>query len=161
MTNIFHDLNFGKLMLLHSHISARENEANDKYFWLTDPLRTEQNKRLYALACSHHIYGILMRETRNREQEIIHFKEAKKIAVEIKNPNRSLLASLNLGRIYLESGKFDSALIYENEAASISRNSGREKYLSTIFYYTGVININKGDTTSGLNYFYLLCTQKS
>ena len=38
----------------------------------------------------------------NNDQAIIHFKEAKRIAVEINSYARSMLASLNLGRIYLE-----------------------------------------------------------
>ena len=61
------------------------------------------------------------------EQQIIHFKEAKRIAVEINNPARSLLGSLNLGSIYMETGKLDSALIHENEAEEIVKSSGREK----------------------------------
>ena len=140
--------------------SISENEANDKYFWSIDPLRAEQNKRLYALACTHHIYGVLMRETQNREQQLVHFKEAKKISVEINSPARSLLASANLGRIYMESGKPDSALMYENDAASISRNSGRERYLSTILYFTGLIYMNKGDSTDAVHYFYE-CTKSA
>src|SRR5205814_9113183 len=81
--------------------------------------RSSDLKRLYALECSHHIYGVLMRETQNREQEIIHFTEAKKIAVEINNPARWLLASLNLGRIYLETGKLDSALRSEEHRSEL------------------------------------------
>jgi signal transduction histidine kinase len=95
-----------------------------------------------------------MRETKNREQEIIHFAEAKRIAVEINSPARSVLGSLNLGRIYLEMGKLDSALFYENEAEQIARKSGREKYLSGILLYKGMIYLNKGDTTTALRYYY-------
>jgi len=80
-----------------------------------------------------------MRETKNTEQQILHFKEAKRIAVEIKSPARSVLGSLNLGRIYIELGKLDSALFHENEAELIARSSGREKYLSAIFFYKGII----------------------
>jgi len=135
--------------------SISENKSNDKYYWEVDPLgSTQPQKRLYALCCTHHIYGILMRETLNKEQEMNHFKEAKRIADEIRSPARSLLASLNLGRIYMQMNKLDSGLIFENEAASIVKNSGREKYLSTILYYTGLIYIGKGDTANGVQFFY-------
>jgi two-component system NtrC family sensor kinase len=154
----YQELNIGRFSeSLHSLLDAfaiSEDKNNDKYYWEVDPLKTVLQKRLYAFNCAHHIYGILMRETLNTEQEIIHFKEAKRIAVEINAPARSLLASLNLGRIYLQMGNPDSALLYENEAASISRKSGREKYLSTILYYTGIANMSKGDTATGLNNFY-------
>ena len=135
-------------------ISISENTGNDKYYWMIDPLKNERQKRLYALSCTHHIYGILMRETLNSEQQIIHFKEAKRIAVQINNPARSLLGSLNLGRIYLETGKPDSALLYLNDAVSIAKNSGREKYLASALVYAGNANMNKGDTAAALNCFY-------
>jgi signal transduction histidine kinase len=95
-----------------------------------------------------------MRETKNMEQQLIHFREAKRIAVEINTPARSLLGSLNLGRIYMELGKFDSALIHENEAERIARNSNRNKYLSGILFYKGVISRSKGDTSTALSYYY-------
>ena len=134
--------------------SISENKENDKYYWSIDPLRAESQKRLYALSCTHHIFGILMRETKNMEQQLIHFREAKRIAVEINTPARSVLGSLNLGRIYIELGKLDSALIHENEAEKIARSSNRYKYLSGILYYKGIISKNKGDTSQALLLFY-------
>ena len=134
--------------------SICENKENEKYYWSIDPLKAESQKRLYALSCTHHIFGILMRETKNMEQQLIHFREAKRIAVEINTPARSVLGSLNLGRIYIELGKLDSALIHENEAEKIARSSNRNKYLSGILYYKGIISKNKGDTSQALSHFY-------
>jgi len=154
----YQEINLGRyanaLENLLDGFSISENKENEKYYWLIDPLRTESQKGLYTLSCTHHIFGILMRETKNTEQQILHFKEAKRIAVEIKSPARSVLGSLNLGRIYIELGKLDSALFHENEAEMIARSSGREKYLSAIFFYKGIISKNMGDTGRALNYFY-------
>ncbi len=154
----YQELNMGKyaesLNNLLKAFELSENKANDKLYWNIGTFKPEQEKRLYALACTHHIYGILMLQTLNKEQEITHFKEAKRIAVEINSSPRSLLASLNLGRIYFLSGDLDSALYYENEAALIAKKTGWEKYLSSIFYYTASINMQKGNTNSGLSYLY-------
>jgi len=154
----YQQVNMGRFAeALHSLLDGfaiSENVENEKYYWSAHPLRQETQKRLYALSCTHHIYGILMRETKNREQEIIHFAEAKRIAVEINSPARSVLGSLNLGRIYLEAGKLDSALYYENEAEELARKSGRQKYLSGILLYKAMIYLQKGDTTKALGYFY-------
>ncbi|HEX6845737.1 MAG TPA: hypothetical protein VF144_02110, partial [Chitinophagaceae bacterium] len=154
----YQEVNMGHFAeALHSLLDAfaiSENRANEKSYWMVHPLRQESQKRLYALSCTHHIYGILMRETRNMEQQVIHFKEAKRIAVEINSPARSLLGSLNLGRIYLENNKLDSALIFENEAEEIARKSGREKYLSGILLFKATIYMNKGDTTKALSLLY-------
>jgi len=134
--------------------SISEKKENENSFWEIDPLRVEQNKRLYALSCTHHVFAMLMWRTINIEQEIVHFKEAKRIAIEINSPGRSLLGSLNLGRIYLETGKFDSAMLYENEAEKISNTSGRKKYLTSVFHFKGLISMSIGDTNRALNYFY-------
>ena len=154
----YQELNLGRyaesLQSLLASFAISEIKTNDKNYWNVGTLRFEKDKRLYALNCAHHIYGILMRETLNNDQAIIHFKEAKRIAVEINSYARSLLASLNLGRIYLESGNSDSALHHENDAASIIKSSGWEKYLSTILYYTGKIHLMKGDTILAAQYFH-------
>ena len=154
----YQELNLGRyaesLQSILASFEISQSEGNDNAYWNVGTLAAEKEKKSYALNCAHHIYGILMRETMNNEQAIIHFKEAKRIAVEINSYARSLLASLNLGRIYLEKGNFDSALHYENDARSIIRSSGWEKYLSTILYYSGKAYINKGDTSQALQAFY-------
>ena len=154
----YQELNLGRFAeALHSLLegfSISEKTENEEYFWEIDPLRSEKEKRLYALSCTHHIFALLMRQTQNKEQEIVHFKEAKRIAIEINNSARSLLGSLNLGRIYMQAGKLDSALIYENEAEEIVRSSGIKKYLTSIFFFKGRIYMSKGDTTESLPYFY-------
>jgi len=154
----YQEVNMGRFAeALHSLLDAfaiSEKPANERSFWVVHPLSQELQKRLYAFSCTHHIYGILMRETRNTEQQLTHFKEAKRIADEINSPARSLLGSLNLGRIYWEKGKLDSALFYEDQAEQIARNSGREKYLSGIFLFKANIYASKGDSARSLNYFY-------
>ena len=154
----YQEVNKGRFAeALHSLLDAfsiSENPANEKYYWAVHPLNQESQKRLYALSCTHHIYGILMRETRNSEQQLIHFREAKRIAVEINSPARSVLGSLNIGRLYWEKGELDSALFYEDEAEEIARNSGREKYLSGILLFKANIYASKRDTARSLNYLY-------
>jgi len=154
----YQELNSGRFAeALHSLLdgfSISEKIENEKSFWEIDPLRLEQNKRLYALSCTHHIFALLMWRTLNIGQEIVHFKEAKRIAVEINSPGRSLLGSLNLGRIYFETLKFDSALLYEKEAEEIANRSGRKKYLTSIYHFLGMISMSTGDTTRALHYFY-------
>lgn len=134
--------------------SIAQNKANENLFWEVEPLKSEKQKRLYVLSTTHHIFALLMRQTGNNEQEIAHFKEAKRIADEINNPGRSLLGNLNLGRIYMNMGRLDSALYFENEGERIARNSGRKKYLPTILFLKGSIFSLMGDTTRGLHYLY-------
>jgi signal transduction histidine kinase len=131
-----------------------ENKANDGMFWEIPPINTESRKRMYVLSTTHHIFGLLMRQTGNTEQELYHIKEAKRIAEEIKNPSRTLLGNLNMGTIYKNMGKLDSAFIFETEAERIANSSGRKKYLTTCLCIKGLILTLKGDSTAALPYFY-------
>jgi two-component system NtrC family sensor kinase len=154
----YQEVNMGRFAeALHSLLTAfsiAEHSENDNSYWSVEPLKSESKKRLFVLSCTHHIFGILMRETKNREQQIFHFREAKKIAVAINSPGRSLLGSLNLGRLAMEDGQLDSALRFESEGEDIARSSGKEKYLSTIKLFKGMILLKMKDTLSALQQLY-------
>ena len=66
----YQQVNMGRFAeALHSLLDAfaiSENVENERYYWSAHPLREESQKRLYALSCTHHIYGILMRETKKQ-----------------------------------------------------------------------------------------------
>ena len=111
------------------------------------------NKRLLILAYTHHMFAILMRETQNTEQEIIHYKEARKIASDIGHPVRQMLASMNLGRSYLTINKVDSALDYEKEAEQLTLKSGFIKYLGQVYLTLGHIYFEKNNLPQALEYY--------
>ena len=86
-----------------------KNETQSTWVLFTHPFNG--SSRLLILSYTHHIFAILMRETQNIEQEIIHYSEARRIASEIGHPVRQMLASMNLGRSYTTINKLDSALM--------------------------------------------------
>jgi len=152
----YQELNSGQfaeaLQSLLASFAISENKENEKSFWNEGTFIPEKEKRLYALTCAHHIYGLLMRETLNSEQEIIHFTEAKKLAVQIKSNARSQLASLNLGRVYLQTGRdIDSVLYHLNEASAMAETMRWKKYFSTALYYSVLAHFIKGDSARGLH----------
>ncbi len=81
--------------------------------WFTNHLSTPEKTRLLMLSLLHHMFAILMGKTENTGQMIFHFKEAKRIALEINNPVRIMLADMDLGEAYIRLNKIDSALIFE------------------------------------------------
>ncbi len=123
-----------------------EDAKNDKQdTWILFSQAFNGNKRLLILAYTHHMFAILMRETQNSEQEIFHYKEARRIASEINYPVRQMLASMNLGRSYMTAGKLDSAMMYEQEAEQMTLRSGFKKYLGQVYFTLGNIYFEKND----------------
>ena len=111
--------------------------------WFVTPQSTPEKTRLLMLSLIHHMFAILMDRTENTEQLIFHFKEAKRIALQINNPVRIMLADMNLGGAYINLNKIDSALIFETSARDIALKTGQKKYLGYILGCFGDIALKK------------------
>ena len=128
------------------------NERQKSWVLFSQPF--SGSNRLLLLAYTHHMFAILMRETQNTEQEIFHYSEARRIAMEIGHPVRQMLASMNLGRSYMTVNKPDSALIYEKEAEQMTLKSGFKKYLGQVYSQLGIIYFEKDNYPLALEYYH-------
>jgi two-component system NtrC family sensor kinase len=131
-----------------------QDPQNDNNSWFLNQRVTPEKNRLLTLALVHHMFGVLMYRTQNTEQTIFHFKEAKRIAQEINNPARVMLADMNLGKVYISLNKIDSALVFENEAKDITLKIGSKKYLGHIFSCFGDIALKQGNKTKAKQFYY-------
>jgi two-component system, NtrC family, sensor kinase len=122
--------------------------------WILFSLPFKGSNRLLLLAYTHHMFAILMRETQNTEQELFHYKEARRIASEIGHPVRQMLASMNLGRSYMTVNKLDSAMMYEKEAEQMNLRSSFKKYLGQIYLTLGNIYSEKNNLPLTLENYY-------
>ncbi|HRI26352.1 MAG TPA: ATP-binding protein, partial [Ferruginibacter sp.] len=129
-----------------------ENERQSTWILFSQPFNGS-NRRL-LLAYTHHMFAILMRETQNINQEMFHYHEARRIAIEINHPVRQMLASMNLGRTYTTVNKLDSAMMYEKEAEQMTLGSGSKKYLGQVYYILGNILQEKNDFPQALEYYH-------
>jgi signal transduction histidine kinase len=131
-----------------------EDPASEKYGWVNDTLGTPHKRRLYGLAYAHGINGVLMSRIQNTEQEIFHFSVSKELAIELNNPIRLCLATMNIGKAYLTIKQYDSTLLYEQAAEDISIRSGFTKFLGFIYYLKGIVYLNRKDTSLAKQTFY-------
>ena len=112
------------------------------------------------LCYTHHIFGILMWQTDNNDQAIVHFSEARKISSEIGHDVRQMMADMNLGRSYFVINKFDSAMQLEKEAEQFAFNTHFTKYLGSIYNVMALIYKNENDEIREKQFFHL-AMQKS
>jgi len=139
--------------LLHAFDIVENPKNNKEETWPTSTEPSPGKTRVVMLAITHHMMGVLMWQTQNSEQQIFHFKEARRIAGEVGNQVRLLLADMMLGTSYLIIGKLDSSLIFAKEAERIVLQTGIRKRLGTIFSILGEVYMNKGDYVSAKKYF--------
>jgi two-component system, NtrC family, sensor kinase len=129
-----------------------KNERQSTWILFSHPF--DGSNRLLLLAYTHHMFAILMRETQNTDQEIFHYREARRIASEIGHPVRQMLASMNLGRSYMTVNKLDSAMMYEKEAEQLNLRSSFKKYLGQIYLTLGNIYYEKNNLPQTLENYY-------
>ncbi|MDB5231534.1 MAG: hypothetical protein JWN76_2339 [Chitinophagaceae bacterium] len=130
----------------------KQTSENDSWFY-THGFFSGKRRR-YLLAYTHHIFAVLMWQTQNTEQEVLHFKEARIIAKEVGSAIRQQMADMNLGRSYAVAGQLDSALFFESEAEQLVPKSGFKKYLGQIYNILGGIYYSKGEENKSAEYYY-------
>jgi len=143
------------LKCLLEALKITEDKNNKQEPWPVVTIEPSPGKsRLLLLSITHHMFGILMEQTQNIEQQIFHFKEALRIAKEIGNKNRQLLSAMNLGSSYLATNKLDSALAFSMEANRISDESSLYKYKGFILSIIGDVYLKKGNKALAKKYYY-------
>lgn len=90
--------------------------------------------RLLVLANIHHDFGHLMRAIGKTDQQIVQYKEAQKIAEEIRDTHLLGYVDMNLGGAYSTLGKLDSAFLLEENAARILIQIGDKGWLSYVYF---------------------------
>lgn len=131
-----------------------ENENNTWAFHLPISKNTPHNTRIAILANIHHNYGHLMGNTNNIDEQILQYKEAKKLAGEVNENQLLALVNMNLGHVYIDLRRLDSALVYEQGAERIMKRTGFKKYLSYVYLETSNIYIKKRNAAMALQYFH-------
>jgi signal transduction histidine kinase len=112
-----------------------EDKNSEKNIWNLAFFSKEKDPfiaRMTVLGRLHDFLGILYIFTGDMEKRLFNFFYCRKIAESIGDSTLFLLSSLNLGHTYLNLGKLDSALLFEQEALQFS-------YALNNIYYNGYI----------------------
>jgi len=142
--------------LLDAFKIAEDPSIENEKTWIlfaSNPSYFTGNNRLLMLAYTHHIFGILMWQTDNNEQSIVHFGEARKISSEINHSIRQLMANMNLGRSFMFENQLDSALLCEKEAERLAIKTNFKKYLGQVYSITANIYEKKNDKQLARQYY--------
>lgn len=121
--------------------------------WLIGIPAAPEHSRLYVLSLAHNMFGTLMSRTNNIETSVIHFKISKKLAEQIQDPLRIILATGNLAGAYKDLNNLDSAFLFSNEATQLSLRFNQKAYLGTYLVHLGDIYLKKGDKKAALHYY--------
>jgi two-component system, NtrC family, sensor kinase len=111
-------------------------------------------QRLSTLANIHGSFSGLMERIKDYDKQLFHLKEAIRIAEEIEQKNRIMVATNDLGELYLKLNKPDSALMLSVKAEKIGKELNNKIYYCYILVDIGYIYWKKGNKDFALSYYH-------
>jgi two-component system, NtrC family, sensor kinase len=150
------------LQCIQQALDLAEDPGNEKTTWCTNyefKKLTPYKNRLAVLSDIHYHLSQLMGATNNVDKALIQFNITKQLAVETGNPELLGMVNLDLGNIYLDRHRLDSALVFELNAERIfAQNENRDysdrKYHGAVFAALGDIYLEKGNKNLAVKYFH-------
>ena len=131
-------------------LKIAEDPASEKYIWNSRKSRIPRNERLNVLGYIYHNMGHLYGSTGNSEMQIANYFKAISLAEAVQDSILLSLANMNLGRVYLDLNKLDSALLFEQKAL---RLNSWGKYEGVILNIIGGIYRQKGNFNEALEMY--------
>ena len=90
----------------------------------------------------------------NVDEGIFHYEQTEKIAREINDTIMLAFVNMNMGHVFFEKGKYDTALEMEHTAEKIFSQSADKRYLGLVYQLLGQIYLFKNEQTKALAYFH-------
>jgi two-component system NtrC family sensor kinase len=144
----------GALDYLEQAIEILENPKNESNSWGQDKGQTPHQFRVSILASDNIVMGNLMGKTNDVPGQMANYKKSIKIATELGDKDVLGKATMNLGYIYNDINKTDSALILEKIAESCFKRTDAYDYLGFVYYVIGDINLKKGNDAVALQFYH-------
>ena len=140
--------------LLKSLKIAEDRESEKNHWGLINQYETPEKSRLNMLALTHFYLGQVYRHTDNNNQQLFHFRESEKFALEVNDVE--LLTRINwlLGNLYNNLNKPDSALVLEFRALDFNSQSNSKRNRARIYNTIGNIYLKKANYTLAKQSFY-------
>ena len=153
---LFHTGRYGEaLQTLLRGVKIAENPANEnKIFGLPKDVDLKKN-RLNTLAQLHLNLAFLMSSMQDTAQTMFHYAESKRIAEEAGNDELLANVNVNLGDFFIDLGKLDSALLFEQAALAIFQKNGMKGNAGSAYRRIGMIYQKQGDIKKALVNWHL------
>ncbi|MBS1921397.1 MAG: hypothetical protein JST17_14185, partial [Bacteroidetes bacterium] len=124
------------LLMINEALKIARDESCEKGIWHIEKFTNTgnpRNARLSMLAAILLDQGSLYRSTQNFDKQMEVHRECLKTASLVNDYTIITIVQLNLGNLYRDENKIDSAFYYYDESRKSSIKCGYRKYLSAVF----------------------------
>jgi len=131
-----------------------ENETWAPRFQMGFQAATPYKNRLDLLAYIRAQYGHFMGRTSNTDEQIAQYKKSQLLAGEAGDKVLQGLMNMNLGRVYFNLNKLDSAVVLERNAERLFNQARFKKFIGYIDNVLGKSYLKRGDAATALQYYH-------
>jgi signal transduction histidine kinase len=142
--------------LINESMAIAKDERNEKNIFVLESSRAGFNPhewRTSILGGGYHQLGNTYRQAGNNEKAIASYKEVIRIAKENKRETSVVNPNMNIGSIYFDLNKLDSATLYTRNAIRFSNSSGYKTYQGLMLMVMGKIYSKQKQLDSAKYYF--------
>ena len=144
------------LKLSFEALAIAEDESCEKNIYAIKKFSKEGNAhkaRLYILVGIYEQFAFLYDNSKNNEKTFLNYGKAIEIAESIDDQIDLSNINMNIGKIYLEADKLDSALIFEKKALGNSMAGDFKYYRGYILIQIGQIYFRQKNYAEAKKYF--------
>ncbi len=160
---------------LRQAFKIAEDPKNESTTWIINKQLTARKNRLNILAMAYLCNSLLDERTGDTIKPLIDLNKAANLISETGNIELDADINMVIGNMYSQSGKFDSALVFEKKAEALFKKSATLIYsdicyyaLSNIYaalqnnelalqyFHKGIESALQQGSSAGINYGYLL-----
>ncbi|TAD85669.1 MAG: hypothetical protein EAY75_10755 [Bacteroidetes bacterium] len=142
--------------LINASMALAKDDKHEKNVFVPKSSRRgadPHEMRLSILGGGYHQFGNTYRLAGNNEKAIASYKEVIRIAKENKSETGAVNPNMNIGSIYFDMNKLDSAMLYTRNAISFSNSSGYKTYQGLMLMVMGKI-YSKQKQLDSAKYYY-------
>ena len=143
--------------LVNEAMIIAKEEKNEKNAYIFKDAEFAADPHKYSLSLLGGVYhqmGNLYARAGNKEKGIAYYKEEIKIAKLLKSKSELTTSNMNIGTIYSDLEKLDSAQLYLNKALVNSNLSRQKKYQGYILASIGIIYFKKKNMDTAKHYYW-------
>ncbi len=130
-----------------------EDPASEKYVWNLPEGQSPREARLQTLAYLYQTMGHLYGRTNNPDRQIASYLKAKEIGDSIQEKGLNTIINMNLGSVYFNLNKLDTALLFARSALDLLSKNENGKYDGYVYGLVGNIYQKEGNYHQALNAF--------
>jgi signal transduction histidine kinase len=136
-------------------ITQDERIENNLYVFAKTRVGFDPHKyRLELIGNAYHQLGNTYSQAGNKEKAIASYKEVIRIAEQTKNERSIVNPNMNIGSIYYELNKLDSAMHYSRKAIWHSNNSGYKTYQGIMLRIVASVFFKQKQMDSAKYYYW-------